>query len=221
MSNHPSFTECAVVACGSLIPELNRLKEEGFLDAVKLIYTAPGLHQRPIELERQLAECIRRAKESAKRVLVVYGGKYCYVNVKAPERSIDDVIAECVEEGYSITRTEAFNCVDMVVAESEQEKMADAKKCWFCTPGWMKYRTKMFEGWDRAVANENFPKYSGGAVMLDAVGYFDEISLEAPEEILDFSDWMGIPLEPQPVSLDRLKSVLAAALERSGEAPGI
>ena len=28
------------------------------------------------------------------------------------------------------------------------------------------------------------------------------------DEILEFSDWMGIPLEPYKISLDRLKGLL-------------
>lgn len=212
MTQNVAFSQCTIVACGSLIPELNQLKSEGFLGDARIIYTAPGLHQRPLELERQLSETLKKAKESSRHILVVYGSKYCYVNVKAPERSIDDVISEAVEEGVTISRTDGFNCVDMVVAESEQAKMAEGEKCWFCTPGWMKYREKMFEGWDKAVANENFPKYTGGAVMLDAVGYFDEIMMKSPEEILDFSDWMGIPLEARSVDLERLKEMLVRAL---------
>ena len=44
--------------------------------------------------------------------------------------------------------------------------------------------------------------------MLDAVGYYDDVLEKDPEKILDFSDWMGIPVEPHPVSLDRLKNLL-------------
>jgi hypothetical protein len=38
---------------------------------------------------------------------------------------------------------------------------------------------------------------------------------EQPEELLEYSDWMGIPIQPYPITLDRLKSLLseqAAAL---------
>jgi len=45
--------------------------------------------------------------------------------------------------------------------------------------------------------------------MLDAVGYYDEIVQNDPEKLLEFSDWMGIPLEPYPVTLDRLLGLLS------------
>ena len=45
--------------------------------------------------------------------------------------------------------------------------------------------------------------------MLDAIGYYDNIAQNNPEELLEFSDWMGIPIEPYNVTLDRLLGLLA------------
>ena len=70
----------------------------------------------------------------------------------------------------------------------------------------------MFKDWDPAKANETFPAYDK-AVVLDAVGYFDELSANDPEEILGIADWMKIPLDPHPVDLERLASLLAAELD--------
>jgi hypothetical protein len=66
----------------------------------------------------------------------------------------------------------------------------------------------VFKGWDQALANENFPKHSGGAIVLDALGYIDRYMAEKPEEFLEYSDWMGIPIAGYPITLDRLKSLL-------------
>ena len=49
---------------------------------------------------------------------------------------------------------------------------------------------------------------NGGAVVLDGVGYIDTYMAENPEEFLEYCDWMGIPMVPYPVSLDRFKSLL-------------
>lgn len=48
--------------------------------------------------------------------------------------------------------------------------------------------------------------------MLDGVGFWDEYEEKYPEEILEFSDWMGIPIEPYRISLDRLKGLLLDAV---------
>jgi hypothetical protein len=37
---------------------------------------------------------------------------------------------------------------------------------------------------------------------------------EHPENFLDYADWMGIPITPYPVSLDRFKSLLAEQAEK-------
>jgi len=211
MSQEISFADYAIVGCGTMIPELNHLKETGFLNA-KLIYTTPGLHQNPEELDKQLQQQLMIAKKHAKKIIVVYGGKYCYINMRNPYRTIDTVIEELQEEGYYIKRTDVENCVDMLASTEERDAIANGEKIWWCTPGWLKYRDLVFKGWDKANANENFPQYTGGGLMLDPIGFFDEYAVEHVEEILDFSDWAAIPLAPHQVSLDRFKRVLIEAL---------
>jgi hypothetical protein len=86
--------------------------------------------------------------------------------------------------------------------------MAGGEKVWWMTPGWIKFRHKVFKGWDKGLANENFPRHTGGAIVLDGIGYVDQYMAEQPEEFLEYSDWMGIPIQGYPVTLDRLKSLL-------------
>jgi len=76
------------------------------------------------------------------------------------------------------------------------------------TPGWLIYRKFVFQDWDKGKAVENFPKHTGGAIVLDGINFFDHYSAEHPEELLEFSDWMGIPIESYKISLDRLKGLL-------------
>jgi hypothetical protein len=204
-----SFSDIAIVACGTLNLELNHLKKEGFLDAQKIYYTKPGLHQDCHELERQLIQRINMAKEKADKVIVVYGGKFCYVNVDIPTRTMQKIIEE---QGPRVGRVQATHCMDMIAAEAEREQIAQElvgeEKVWWMTPGWIEYRHQVFEGWDKGIANENFPKHTGGAIVLDTIGYVDKYMAEKPEEFLEYSDWMGIPIQGYPVSLDRFKSLL-------------
>jgi len=204
-----SFSDIAIVACGTMNLELNHLKKEGFLDAQKIYYTKPGLHQNCHELETQLIERITMAKEKADKVIVVYGGKFCYVNVDAPTRTMQKIIEE---QGPGVGRVQATHCMDMIAGETEREQIAQelagGEKVWWMTPGWMEYRRQVFEGWDKGIANENFPKHTGGAVVLDGIGYVDKYMAEKPEEFLEYCDWMGIPIQGYPVSLDRFKSLL-------------
>ena len=52
-------------------------------------------------------------------------------------------------------------------------------------------------------------------LMLDGIGFFEDYLNDNPDELLGFSDWMKIPIEPVPVTLDRLKRLLAAEVAAS------
>jgi hypothetical protein len=213
-----SFADIAVVSCGTMSMELHALREAGFLDTDHLLFTTPGLHQDPRELERQLIQRIDEAKKRADKVLVVYGGKFCYVNVHEPTRTMDKIIEE---QGPRVARIEATHCMDMIASEEERERIAlevaGGEKVWWIVPGWVKFRHQMFTGWDQAQANENFPKHTGGAIVLDAVGYVDQYIADQPAEFLEYSDWMGIPMQGYPVTLDRFKSLLLDQVRKLGE----
>ena len=215
MENHRSFRDYAIVACGTMNMELNRLVESGFLDAVKVLYTKPGRHEIPRELESQLIKQITNAKKYADRIIVVYGGKFCYVNVDNLYRKIDSIIEEQEEVGIKISRIKASHCIDMLAGDDERAQIAEGRDVYWITPGWMKYRHYVYQDWDKGLANENFPKHSGGAIMLDAVGYYDRVLQNEPEKLLDFSDWMGIPLQSHSVSLERLEGLLLDAREHT------
>ncbi len=210
-----SFSDIAIVSCGTMSLEMNYLKKEGFLDVHSLYYTTPGLHQDIPELERQLVDRIKKAKEKVEKVIVIYGGKFCYVNVDEPTRTMKNIIDE---QGPNVVRIQATHCMDMIASEAEREEiareMAGGESVWWMTPGWIKFRKEVFKGWDKGLANENFPKHTGGAIVLDGVGYLDRYMAEKPEEFLEYSDWMGIPIQPYPISLERFTSLLVEQAEQ-------
>jgi hypothetical protein len=205
-----SFADVAIVACGTLSPELNYLRETGFLDTPRILYTRPGLHESPKELEEQLVSRITQAKQAAARVIVCYGGKFCYINMDEPTRKMQTLIAE---QGPHVARVDASHCVDMMIGEEDREKVADGEKVWWMTPGWIKFRHEVFRGWDKGLANENFPRHTGGAIVVDGIGFYDRYIAEHAEELLEYSDWMGIPIQGHSVSLDRFKSLLVNQLQ--------
>jgi hypothetical protein len=204
-----SFADIAVVSCGTLSIELNHLKKEGFLDTHHLFFTTPGLHEDVRELERQLVQRITKAKEKTDKVLVLYGGKFCYINADEPTRTMQTIIAE---QGSKVARIQATHCMDMIASEAQREEiaqeMAGGEKVWWMVPGWIKFRHLVFKGWDKGLANENFPRHTGGAIVLDGTGYMDEYMAEHPFDFLEYSDWMGVPIQPCRVSLDRFKRLL-------------
>jgi hypothetical protein len=213
-----SFERCTIVACGTLSLELNHLKKSGFLNARRIEYTKPGRHEVPRELEQQLVDRIDKAKSYGEAVIVVYGGKFCFIDTNNPARTIDHVIEE---QGKHIARINATHCVDMLADSEQRERIRDGGKVFWLTPGWVIHRDLVFQDWDRGKANETFPQHSGGAVILDSVGFWDDYSARHPERLLDFSDWMGIPIQPHAVSLSRLKRLLSECAAQVYESLGI
>jgi hypothetical protein len=122
------------------------------------------------------------------------------------------------EQGSEVTRIEATHCVDVLAEEAERQKIAKevagGEKVWWMTPGWIKFRHHVFKDWDQGLANENFPRHTGGAIVLDGIGFVEKYMAEKPEEFLEYSDWMGIPIQPYPISLDRFKSLLLESAHR-------
>jgi hypothetical protein len=210
-----SFADISIVSCGTMSLELNYLKNEGLLDTPQILYTTPGLHQDIPELERQLVRQITKAKEKTRKVVVIYGGKFCYVNADKPTRRMQTIIEE---QGPGVARIDATHCMDMIAGEDERDRIAQevagGEPVWWMTPGWIKFRKEVFKGWDKALANENFPRHTGGAVILDGIGYMDRYMEERPEDFLEYSDWMGIPIIPYPIPLDRLQSLLFTAANK-------
>jgi SAM-dependent methyltransferase len=203
-----SFEGYTVVSCGTLSPELNRLHKSGFLDADKILYTRPGLHENPREFEKHLRRQLRHARRYSQKIIVVYGNR-CYIDTVDPFKNIDKIIQE---EGDKISRVKAANCIDMLADAGEREKIRGGEKVYWLSPGWLKYWRIIFKEWDIGLANETFPK-NDKAILLDGLGFFDAYSVDFPERILRFSDWMRIGIEPYKISLGRLKNLLLEAAE--------
>jgi len=208
MSATPTFAGYAVVSCGTLRAELQALQEEGFLDAERILFTAPGLHERPKELEEQLTNQLVKARAVAEKIIVVYGAR-CFVDYSDPFRDIDALIAE---QGQGIRRVDGLNCVDMLVDAQGRARIADGQKIYWLTPGWLQHWRYIFRDWDAGKANETFPQ-NDKAVLLDGIGFFERWSQEKPEEVLAFFDWMRIAIEPVNVSLERLRELLSRAAQ--------
>jgi len=208
MSHPIDFKGYTIVSCGTLRPELEFLKETGFLNADKILYTVPGLHENAMELEKQLKKQINNAKSYSQKILIVYGEK-CYIDARDPSRDMDRLIQET---GVDAKRVKAKNCIDMLVSVDDRERIREGKKVYWLTPGWLEYRKAIFKDWDIGKTNETFPQHDK-AILLDALGVFERYSKDSPEKILEFSDWMGISIEPYKISLDRLKDKIWEVIE--------
>ena len=209
MSNHTLFKGYAIVSCGTLRPELQYLKDSGFLNADKLFYTTPGLHENVHELEKQLIRQLKHAKQYFQKIIVVYGSR-CYIDSADPLKTIDILIQE---QGVDVHRIQAKNCIDMLSDIEQRKKISEGGKIYWLSPGWLKFWKQIFKDWDIGLANETFPQ-NDKAIILDSLDTFNEYSEQHPEKLLELSDWMRIPIEPYNVSLERLKGLLSDCIVR-------
>ena len=198
---------CRIVACGTLRREIRQLAEEGLLDGGRMLFTAPGLHEWPRRLEKQLTRQLAKASSSPDPVIVVYG-ESCYYDFET-STDTDGLVARF---GPRATRVRAKTCVDMLADKDERERIADGAKVYWFTPGWIEHWDFIFKDWDVGKANETFPVNDKG-IVLDGIGYFEELSREDPEKILRICDWTKMPLEPHTVSLGRLRGLLRQSAE--------
>jgi len=201
-----SFRGFSVVSCGTMRPELTFLQEEGFLNPDTVLYTAPGLHEIPRNLEEQLSRQVKKGGRYSKKIIVVYGNR-CYLDFNDPLHTVDSIAAAA---GDRVSRVEAANCVDMLADSAERENIAGGDKVYWLTMGWLLFWKVIFKDWDAGKANETFPQHDK-AILLDPLNAFERFCEEHPEKVLEFSDWMKIPIEPRPVSLERLKALLIQA----------
>lgn len=207
----------SIVACGILRRELTFLRESGFLHADRILYTGPGLHTKPDELEKQLRRQLVHARRSAENVIVVYGSK-CYLDSNQPNKTIDSIISEA-----GARRVQAEGCIDMLCDADCRRELSGGDSVLWLSPGWIEHWRRIWQqylGWDAADANMNFPGFYRRAVFLDPqpLGVFDDWVANTPEKILEFSDWSRLPVENRPVTLDRLKGLLRKTIsEGAGE----
>ena len=202
----------AIVSCESFREDLESLQAEGILEGIEVLYTNPCLKERPRKLEELLKERLEEAKGSADSVLVIYGDG-CFVDTSDFSRSIDDLIEDA---GCEYDRIREHSCIEMMLSEEDKEELSGGMKVYWMMPAWVEYKDDVFEEWDLGKRNQTFPQ-NDMAVVLDSRGFYENLLEKDPEKILEFSDWMGIPLDARAITLDRFKQLLAASLERLRE----
>ena len=209
-----------IISCGMLHPEITHLREIGFLNARRILFTPPGLHALPDKLEEHLLMRLAQAREWCPdhKIVVVYGKK-CYVNPDAPLRRVDSILQEA---GQGIVRVRGDYGYDMLAGFEERQRISEGRQdkiLWF-TPGWLKSWKTVYQkyfGWDGADANANFPGFYDKIIVLDSLGLAEEYMSHHAEEILELFDWMGLEVEFQPISLDRFRDLLTDALSQTAE----
>jgi hypothetical protein len=211
----PTFEDRCIVSCGMLEPEITHLLESGFFNPRRVLFTPPGLHALPNQLQTHLLRRLAQARETCpeQQIIVVYGRK-CYVNTDEPLKRVDSILGGA---GQGIIRVHGEYGYDMLAGFEERQQISggrEDKVLWF-TPGWLRSWKTIYQkyfAWDRADANANFRGFYDKIVVLDSLGVAEEYTTQHAEEILELYDWTGLEVEFHPITLDRLRGLLRDAL---------
>ncbi len=206
-----------IISCGMLYPEIAHLRNIGFLNPSRLLFTPPGLHALPDKLERHLLRRLAQAGEwcPGQKIVVVYGKK-CYVNLGDPLRRVDSILQE---SGREISRVQGEYGYDMLASHADRQRISGGRQdriLWF-TLGWLKHWQAVYQkyfAWDSADANANFPGFYDKIIVLDSLGLEEEYMTRHAEEILELFDWTGLEVEFHPIGLERFSALLTDALSR-------
>jgi len=212
---HPTFEDRCIISCGMLHPEITYLMKTGFLNPRRVLFTPPGLHALPDELETHLLRRLTQAREQCPdhKIIVVYGKK-CYVSLDEPLKRIDPILEKA---GQGIVRVQGDYGYDMLAGFEDRQRISGGRQdkiLWF-TLGWLKNWKTVYQkyiGWDSADANANFPGFYDKVIVLDGLGVAEEYMTQHAEEILELFDWTGLVVEFHPITLDRFKGLLLDAL---------
>ncbi len=68
---HLTSGDRCIISCGMLHPEIAHLREIGFLNARRILFTPPGLHAPPDKLEEHLLcpDCELEHREALRRLM--------------------------------------------------------------------------------------------------------------------------------------------------------
>jgi len=190
--NHPLCLSCSIFK-----KEIEALQASGQLK-LPVAFLNSMLHMVPAKLERRLQEALgaARAQDQNQAVVIAYGD--CCGHMEGFES----------EPGTS--RTEGINCCEIILGRETYRKLR-REGAFFLMPEWALFWKRIFEGQLGLLGPcaKTFMQE-----MHTRLIYLDTGILPVPHaELAEASEFMGLPVEILPVSLDPLLSNLKQAVQ--------
>ena len=191
---HPKQQGKVLISCGILKDEVEAaLENEGL--KVPVFYLAPAPCVEPQALEVQLTKALRRSAEIADEAVVLIG--LCH-------RDIDAIIA-----AFNAHRLPINDCFDALLGYRRRD-VDRGSRTFYTLPSWLRHWRRALVkklGWDEADARQNFGLYER-IVLLDA-----GVQSFSDEEVLEFFDFTGVPIDIVQIDLVPLGKLLRESLK--------
>ena len=183
----------SLIACGILKAEVEAALSQRGLSA-PVFYLAPAPCVEPKALLRQLRTLLDRAAQVSDDIVVLIGR--CH-----PE--LDEILAS-----YPARRATINDCFDALLGE--ERKLIDRESNTFYTStAWLDHWQRALRRsmqWGQVDARQNFGHYDR-ILLLDA-----GLKPVPDEKILEYFDYLQVPVEPHAITLDALGTLLSRYL---------
>lgn len=180
-----------VLCCGILKQEMEHLAKD---ENIETSYLDPALHVDFDKLAESLT-CALNNMGGGNTVLVI--GTKCHPDM------------ENIAAKHGVRIIKAVNCIEMLLGDRLAQLDAEART-FYLTGGWLANWRKIFIEdlkWDKVDARQNFG-YHDRILLLDT-GFFPIDD----EELLEFFEYTGVPIEVKPIDLENLRKKLKQLFE--------
>jgi hypothetical protein len=148
---------------------------------IKVDFLSPGLHIDPNRMETEVIKNLESKKGT--KILLLYGSM-CHTKLVS------------IAKDYNAAVLTEKNCVELLLGPEKKKAIDDSGNVFYLTAGWLQYWRDMFQ--DRTAITP-----CDKMVMLDTGE-----NLISDEEMLEFYDFMQVPVETIEISLDHFKNKL-------------
>ena len=195
-------SSACLIACGIFKDELEKLVDEGPLDA-EMHFLDPGLHNNPKHLEIELSKSIERHLEHNPNGIILVYGDVCL--------GFSGEIRQLVEK-YSVVKIDALNCIDCLLGGKGKLLGIDPNhEYFFLNPAWIKLE---FGNRDLTRKTQEARKEFSvlkGLFLLDTLGNLNDFE----KEIEDIRKYTDLPVvERRNIGIRGIQSVITEAIHQ-------
>ena len=166
------------------------IKQELNNQDIEVTFLSPGLHINCNKMETEITENLALKKEQ--KIVLLYGNM-CHTKLIS------------IAKDYNAVIPAERNCIEMILSPEKKKEIDQYGNVFYVTTGWVQHWREIFQDRTAIAACDKI-------VVLDTV---DE--LISDEELLDFFDYIQIPIEMMKTPLHYFEDTLTMLCKYSIE----
>jgi hypothetical protein len=174
-----------ILACGIFRPELEKIlpeiKRELDEEDIKVTFLSPALHIDTNKMEDEIKKNLELTKPQ--KTLLLYGSM-CHTNLSS------------IIKNYNTVNPHEKNCVELILSAERKGEIDKSGTIFYLTCGWLRYWREIFQNGMEALICDKI-------VALDS-----DSDMISDEDMLEFFDYIQVPIEIEKISLDHFKETV-------------